>query len=335
MPDHGAGARCCSWREESTIEGTAWRAARLVVAALVLAALGWRLGAAPFVEGLRLVTWQSVVAAGVLTAASTWCAARRWSLVSERLGLDLPLPRAIGAYYRSQFLNATLPGGVVGDVHRGYRHGSESADLGRGLRAVAWERTAGQVMQGTLTVAAVLTLATPLRGTGVVLGLLVVLVIAAAVVIVTRARGGVSRRARLARAVSDDLRRLRAGPAALLGILATSAGAVAGHVAVFLVAAHAAGLALGPTTLVPVALVVLLVATLPTNIAGWGPREGAAAGAFVAVGATAAEGVTTAVVYGVIALLATAPGAVLLLRDTRPSTRSADAPQPGGVPAHG
>ena len=39
---------------------------------------------------------------------------------------------AVAAYYRSQFLNTTLPGGVLGDVHRGVRHGRDAGDVGRG-----------------------------------------------------------------------------------------------------------------------------------------------------------------------------------------------------------
>ena len=65
----------------------------------------------------------------------------------------------------------------------------------------------------------------------------------------------------------------------------------------------------------PLALVVLLASAIPLNIAGWGPREAAAAGAAGAVGLSAAEGLTVAAVYGVIALVATAPGAVLLFAD--------------------
>ncbi|HEY6574592.1 MAG TPA: dihydrofolate reductase family protein, partial [Mycobacterium sp.] len=65
--------------------------------------------------------------------------------------------------------------------------------------------------------------------------------------------------------------------------------------------------------LLPLALVVLLASAVPANIAGWGPREGAAAWAFGAVGLSAAQGVTVAVVYGVLALVATLPGAVILV----------------------
>ena len=51
---------------------------------------------------------------------------------------------------------------------------------------------------------------------------------------------------------------------------------------------------------------------LPLNIGGWGPREGVTAVAFGTVGLGAAQGLTTAVVYGVLSLIACLPGAVVL-----------------------
>ena len=80
---------------------------------------------------------------------------RSWPAASA---CSLPLPAAVAAYYRSLFLNLTLPGGVVGDVHRGVSHGRDVHDVGRGLRAVAWERSAGQVVQAVLTVVVLLAL---------------------------------------------------------------------------------------------------------------------------------------------------------------------------------
>ena len=74
--------------------------------------------------------------------------------MARGLGAELPLGTAVAAYYRSLFLNLTLPGGVVGDVHRGFGHG---------LRAVAWERSAGQVVQVALTVAVLLVLPSPVQ----------------------------------------------------------------------------------------------------------------------------------------------------------------------------
>ena len=59
----------------------------------------------------------------------------------------------------------------------------------------------------------------------------------------------------------------------------------------------------------PLTLLALLAMALPLNIGGWGPREGVAAWAFGAAGLSAAQGVATAVVYGVLVLVASLPGA--------------------------
>jgi hypothetical protein len=60
-------------------------------------------------------------------------------------------------------------------------------------------------------------------------------------------------------------------------------------------------------------LLALLAMTLPVNIGGWGPREGVTAWAFGTVGLGASLGLTIAVVYGLLAFVASAPGAGVLL----------------------
>ena len=135
-----------------------WAWVRLAGGAAILAVLVWRLGTGPFIAGLRTVNAWSLLAAVAITLGTTVLSAWRWTIVARGLGVGIPLPSAIAAYYRSQFLNTALPGGVLGDVHRGVRHGQDVGDLGRGLRAVAWERTAGQAVQVTLTVCVLLVL---------------------------------------------------------------------------------------------------------------------------------------------------------------------------------
>jgi hypothetical protein len=71
---------------------------------------------------------------------------------------------------------------------------------------------------------------------------------------------------------------------------------------------------------------VLLASAIPLNVAGWGPREGAAAWVFASAGLVAAAGLEVAVVYGVISLVATFPGALALFSD-RQSSRLPD-PEP-------
>jgi glycosyltransferase 2 family protein len=60
---------------------------------------------------------------------------------------------------------------------------------------------------------------------------------------------------------------------------------------------------------------VLLAMVVPLHVGGWGPREGVAAWAFAAAGLGATQGVTTATAYGVMALVATTPGAIVLVGD--------------------
>ncbi|HEX6652091.1 MAG TPA: lysylphosphatidylglycerol synthase transmembrane domain-containing protein [Thermoleophilaceae bacterium] len=267
----------------------------LTVAGGILAVLIWRVGAGPFLDGLRAVDGWALAAASGLAVVTTVCCAWRWRVVARGLGADLPLGPAVAAYYRSLFLNVTVPGGVVGDVHRGFSHGRDTSDVGRGLRAVAWERSAGQAVQIVLTVAVLLVLPSPVHSAMplAVLALVVVGVGIAWVVRVWPALGPPPR---------------RAWPAIALA----SALIVAGHTATFLIAARTAGVTAPLSQMLPLALLVMLAAALP-NVGGWGPREGVTAWAFTAAGLGAPLGVATAVVYGVMVLVASLPGAAVLV----------------------
>ena len=258
---------------------------RLAAAAATLAFLVWQLGTGPFLEGLRAVDGGALAAAAGLALLTTVCCAWRWRTVARGLGAELPMGTAVAAYYRSLFLNLTLPGGVVGDVHRGFSHG---------LGAVVWERSAGQVVQVALTVTVLLILPSPVHD---------VMPIAAVVLLVLAVAAAFALRGRPA---------LRQGwPLVALA----SALIVAGHAVTFVIAARTAGATAPASELLPLALLVLLGAALP-NIGGWGPREGVTAWAFAAAGLGASLGVATAVVYGVMVLFASLPGAAVLVADS-------------------
>jgi glycosyltransferase 2 family protein len=295
----------------------------LAVAAATLAVLVWSLGTGPFLDGLSAVDGEALAAAAGLALLTTTCCAWRWRIVARGLGVELPLRSAVAAYYRSLFLNVTLPGGVVGDVHRGWRHGRDTSDVGRGLRAVAWERSAGQVVQVVLTVAVLLVLPSPVQTiVPLVAVALMATAAAGALVVWMRPAAGRSRWARLRSAVARDLRdgllARRAWPAIALASMLV----VAGHTATFIIAARSAGATAPLSEMLPVALLVILAAALP-NVGGWGPREGVAAWAFAAVGLGPSLGVATAVAYGVMVFVASLPGAAVLVAAWVSRTRSA------------
>ena len=287
---------------------------RLIAAAAVLGLLVWRLGTGPFIDGLRMVDARALVAAFTIGIVTTVCCAWRWRLVSHGLGVTVPFGAAVAAYYRSQFLNLTLPGGVVGDVHRGVSHGREVGDVGLAVRVVAWERTAGQAVQIVLTIALLLVLPSPARSTMPWLAALVVAV-AISVAFLSRVRPTpeASRWRRIIHTVADDLREGLLSRPAPPGIVLASTIVILGYAATFVIAAKTAGSPASATQLLPLALLVLLAMAIPMSIGGWGPREGMAAWAFAVAGLGAAAGVTTAVVYGVMVLVASLPGAVVLV----------------------
>jgi uncharacterized membrane protein YbhN (UPF0104 family) len=306
----------------------AWAWTRFAGVSVTFGVLIWGLGTGPFLDGLRTVDGRALAAAAALAVLTTACCALRWKIVARGLGIDLPLPVAVAAYYQSLFLNLTLPGGVVGDVHRGISHGRDVSDVGRGLRAVAWERAAGQVVQAVLTVVVLLALPSPVHSV-IPLVAIAAVVAVASVALAARARpaGGRSRWARVRRAVAGDFRNALLARRAWLGIAVASALVVVGHAVTFLIAARTAGVTAPASRMLPLALLVMLAVVLP-SVAGWGPREGATAWVFGAAGLGADRGVATAVVYGVMVLVASLPGAVFLMlawfRRTRDPGRLGD-----------
>ncbi|MEO5921568.1 MAG: lysylphosphatidylglycerol synthase domain-containing protein [Pseudolysinimonas sp.] len=290
----------------------------LGVAAVVAVAL--IVGAEPFVRGFAAVSPGAIVAAMLLTALSTAAAATRWHAVAGGLGLRLEWTAAVAAYYRSQFLNSVVPGGVVGDVHRAYRHGRESGDMALAIRAVATERIAGQVVQFALMAAvlASLGLTSSLSGMAVVVGAILIVAGIASAVAVATARGR-----RVLRRELAVLRRVFSDPRRTLVVGGSSVVVVGSLAATFVVACLATGVQASIPDLVALALVALAAASLPLNIGGWGPREATAASAFALVGLGAEAGVAASTAFGVLSLIAVAPGAVVLLADRIAAARSA------------
>jgi uncharacterized membrane protein YbhN (UPF0104 family) len=290
-----------------------WRWASVVGPAVTLAVLVWRLGTGPFIDGVRTVDGGALAAASGIAVLTTLCCAWRWRIVARGLGVELPLTTAVAAYYRSVFLNVTLPGGIVGDVHRGVSHGRDVRDVSRGLRAVAWERSAGQAVQIVLTVVILLALPSPVHSSvlPVALG---VMAAGLGVALLSRARAadGRSALARLRGAAARDIRDALLARRAWPAVVVASALVVCGHALTFLIAARSAGISAPASQMLPIALLVMAAMVLP-SIGGWGPREGVTAWAFGAAGLGANRGVSAAVVYGVMVFVASLPGAAVLI----------------------
>ena len=96
------------------------RIARAAVGAGILVAIVLEVGAEPFVRGLASRRLRRAVAAA-LALGAVGHVGRRLAVADRSpavSGCTLGWGESVSAYYRSQFLNTVLPGGVVGDVHR-------------------------------------------------------------------------------------------------------------------------------------------------------------------------------------------------------------------------
>ncbi|CAL9395938.1 hypothetical protein SUDANB178_01342 [Streptomyces sp. enrichment culture] len=286
-----------------------------LVGAGLLGVLLWRLGTGPLLDGLGRIDGGTVLLAVGIGVVTTVCSAWRWQSVAAGLGLRLPLGPAVADYYRALFLNAVLPGGVLGDAHRAVRHGRSAGDVRRAVTAVVLERVAGQLALAVTGALLLATLPSPVRA-GVRAGAPAAGLAAAGVLAVllavrlnrppARRDGAPSRRLG---EVRRGLASRRGGP----GIALSSVVVLAGHLALFAVAARVAGVTAPVAVLLPLAVLALLAMGLPLNVGGFGPREGVTAWAFGAAGLGADRGMAVAVVYGVLGLVASLPGAAVLL----------------------
>ncbi len=291
--------------------GKAWRYVRLAGSVIVVAGVVHVVGGEPFLAGVRAIDVSSILAAAAITALATLCCAWRWRLVAAGLGAHLSLRTAFSAYYRSQFLDATLPGGVLGDVYRGVQRGRSVHHVGRGLRVVFWERLLGQLVQLAMALAVLIALPSPLpRGLSMLTAAVLALIVILAWMI---GRRGPARWLRSTANATAELRGL--SRRAWFGIALASCGAVVGYVTIFLIAVDAVGAATPLVQALPLVLLILVAAAIPVNIAGFGPREGVAAWAFAAAGLGADQGVAAATAYGVLGLISCVPGAALLFLD--------------------
>jgi uncharacterized membrane protein YbhN (UPF0104 family) len=291
----------------------------LALGVVVVIATVTTVGAEPFIDGIAEISPGAIVAAVPLTALATAAAAWRWRVIAQSMGLPLRWTSAVAAYYRSQFLNTVLPGGILGDAHRAYLHGRGSGDVALAARAVAAERGAGQIVQFVLVAVVLLSLGltSTLRGMVWIAAAVALVVVVAFGVLLLIPRGR-----RMLRHELSLAGRIFTSRRTSLTVVASSVVVVGSHAATFIVACLVTGVYASPSDLIALALIALTAASVPFNIGGWGPREAASASAFLMLGLGAGAGLAASAAFGVLTMIAVLPGAVVLLADRVAAGRS-------------
>jgi uncharacterized membrane protein YbhN (UPF0104 family) len=297
---------------------------RILVSAALLAVVVWLIEGDALLARLTDMEPIWVLIALAISLPQMALLAFRWRLTAGRLGLELPFGTALSEYYLATFLNQLLPGGVMGDVSRAWRHGRAVPEmapagavptrallpagaLGPAARAVILERASGQVVMAAGAVLALLALPVAVAVRGRTLAL------AAAGLIGVVVAALVLKRARIAPSIWRDLHAALLARDVIVVQLVTSAVVLGTYVAMFLAAARAVGVATPFLVLLPLVPPVLLSMLIPITVAGWGVREAAAAGLWAALGMSAEDGVAASAAYGLLVLASTLPGAVVLI----------------------
>ena len=289
----------------------AWRAAaRLLVSVALLWAVSRWVDAGAVLARLSELEPAWVAAGLAIGVLQVGVLAWRWRYTAARLGVELPLPAALGEYYLGILLNQVLPGGVTGDLARAWRHGRVSRSAGPALRAVILERASAQLVMLVVAVASVLSLPwAPLAPRMAAAAV-------AAILLAGLARAAVARSepASAAGRLWADTRRALLAPETLAPQLASALLVVGSYVAVFVVGARAVGVDTPLQGLLPLVAPVLMTMLIPVTVAGWGVREAAAAALWGLVGLRPEDGAAISVAYGLLVLVSSAPGLVVLTR---------------------
>lgn len=294
---------------------------RLLLTLALLAALAaWVDMRAVLTRVATLDLWW-FTAALLVSVPQYMLSAARWRLTASRLGADLSFKTALGEYYLAVLGNQLLPGGVLGDAGRVYRHG-RTLQSGKGykpaLRAVLCERLSGQLMLFVVMLPGLA--AWPLLyGAGAAArGVAIAALIAAGLpsVILLLAYVEPLASTAIAARARDFLRDTRHSVLApdVIGVQAVySLSVLATYLIAFYCAGRAAGVEMTSAQLVTLVPVVLFAMVMPLTVGGWGIREGAAGAIWTLAGLDTHDGVAASIAYGLVILVSALPGIAIAL----------------------
>lgn len=292
-----------------------WFRRGVVSLALLAAVALWVEPQAIVAEVQRLSAGWVALALAISTLQIMLCA-WRWQFTATLIDVPVRFIYALREYYLALLVNQLLPGGVLGDAGRAHRHATQAQSKGRAWRAVIIERSSGQVAVVLLTFTALML--SPLWYSALGGGVITAVGLSAAAALTLMIVSGFLLRKRLsvwlsqlpswcqalARDIDRGLLRRNVWPKQLLSSLII----VLSYGLVMVCAARAIGVELPALEVLSLTPVLLLAMLIPFSVAGWGLREGAAAGVWALVGLPPAQGVAVSLAYGVLVLLASLPG---------------------------
>ena len=266
----------------------------------------------------EIVNWNGLallLAASAVLLVVIGLNAVRWVIIARACELGIPWGRSFQWTMVGHFFNQIFPSSIGGDVVRGVLAGRGTGDIGGAVTSIALDRLAGLIaLLALIAVGQPLLLArfndTSLSRLGLVIVLLGLCAVIAPFVLAKVFGDYLPGRLRDAvRRFSSDAHRLFVSP---LPACAALLIALVMHGSNLLLTAAIANQLGATVSLLDVLLVVptvVLVASLPISIGGWGVREAALAVGFTALGQPASVAVATSLIIGIANVVSGLPGA--------------------------
>lgn len=293
---------------------------KLAVSAGLIAWLWSRFDFPAAFDTIVTMAWPLAAAAFAVLLFHGVLSAWRWRTIVLRQGGALPWSEALRLFFIAMFFNQTLSTTIGGDAARVWMLHRDGAAVGTATGGIVLERVAGFLALVPLILYAAITLPRTAEA-GLIASGLIVLGIALPLLAASKfARAATPWIAAIGRfAVSG--REILLSASGLL-ILAQSLIIHLGAGLATYLLAEAAGASPGLGVCLALTPPVLMLATLPISLGGWGPREAVLIWLFGLYGIAAEAALAVSVALGLLVMAAGLPGAALMLsRSTRrPST---------------
>jgi glycosyltransferase 2 family protein len=248
----------------------------------------------------------------------------RWRAVNTGISIEFPLGRTLQVTWIGAFFSQTLPSTMGGDAVRIWYLYRSGETLVRATSSLILDRICGLsglmlIVLFSLPLVFEFVSSAPARwGLAILMG--VVAAVVATLVITGRFQNSFLDRWAVTRpliAVARDANALFKNPAAAgVAIVAGVSIQLLIILAAWLIGQSMGGVVTFPQSLALIPPVVL-AATLPVSIAGWGLREGAMVVALGYVGVSASDAITLSVMLGLLLTAAGLPGGVVWLLSGR------------------
>lgn len=321
-------------RSTPTVSSARRIAVLLLKLAVTIGVLGWLLAKVELgtvLATVRKVPLLTLMIAMVLVAAQPLIAAIRWHFILRCLNAPVSIVRTLQIYWIGLFASCLLPGGIVGDGVRMWMLTRAGTRVSSSVNSVLLDRTAALVGL-FLIVAASLPFAdnrvadAPIRyGAAILLVAVIAVAFTIGICIRLPERWQRFRAARAVSSISKDLRSVCVPAQRAIGLTCVSALAIACNSLSIFILVRSLGPPIGLLDTMTLAPLVILAATLPISLGGWGLREGSTVGLFWIIGVAPAVSLSASILIGLLSTAVSLPGALVWLQWRR--ARSVSAPE--------